>query len=46
MGYCVSTLAAMAVVTSTGGDFYENGIQALVHHRQKCVANGDDSVEK
>ena len=27
-------------------DFYERGMQALVHHWQKCIANDGDYVEK
>jgi hypothetical protein len=29
-----------------GADFYERGMQALVHRWRKCIANGDDYVEK
>ena len=29
-------------VTSIGADFYEHGMQALVHHWWKCRANGGD----
>jgi hypothetical protein len=29
-------------VASTGADFYENSMQALVHHWRKCIANGGD----
>ena len=32
--------------TSAGADFYERGIQALVHRWRKCIANGGDYVEK
>ena len=32
--------------TSTGADFYERSMQALVHRRRKCIANGGDYVEK
>jgi histone-lysine N-methyltransferase SETMAR len=32
--------------TSTGADFYECGMQALVHHWRKCTANSGDYVEK
>jgi len=32
--------------TSDGADFYECGLQALVHRRRKCLANGGDYVEK
>ena len=32
-------------VTSTGADFYKCGMQALVHHWWKCIANGGDYVE-
>ena len=32
--------------TSTGADFYERGIQALVHRWRKCMASGDDYVKK
>ena len=33
-------------VTSTGPDFYECGMQALVHNWRKCIANGGGYVEK
>ena len=33
-------------VTLDGEDFNEHGMQAFVHHWQKCVANGDDYIEK
>jgi hypothetical protein len=29
-----------------GADFYECGMQALVHCWRKCIANGGDYVEK
>jgi len=32
--------------TSAGADFYECGMQALVHRWQKSIANGGDYVEK
>ena len=32
--------------TSAGADFYELGVQALVHRWRKCIANGGDCVEK
>jgi len=32
--------------TSAGADFYECGMQALVHHWRKCIANGGAYVEK
>jgi hypothetical protein len=32
--------------TSAVADFYKNGMQALVHHWLKCIANGGDCVEK
>jgi len=32
--------------TSAGADFYERGMQALVHRWRKCIANGGDYVEK
>jgi hypothetical protein len=32
--------------TSTGADFYECGMQALVHRWRKCIANRGDYVEK
>jgi len=32
--------------TSVGADFYECGMQALVHRWRKCIANGGDYVEK
>ena len=33
-------------VTSDRADFYQRGIQALVHHWQKCIANHGAYVEK
>ena len=33
-------------VTSADADYSEHGMQALVHHRQKCIDNGDNSIEK
>jgi hypothetical protein len=33
-------------LASSGADFYERGIQALVHRWQKCIMNGGDYVEK
>ena len=33
-------------ITSTGSDFYQCSMQALVHHWWKCTANGDSYVEK
>ena len=33
-------------VMSTGADFYEHGMQTLVHCWQKCIASGSDCVEK
>jgi histone-lysine N-methyltransferase SETMAR len=38
--------AARKGVTSCGADFYKPSIQALVHHWQKCTANGADYVEQ
>jgi hypothetical protein len=32
-------------VASAGADFYKRSMQALVHHRRKCIANGGDYVE-
>jgi len=32
--------------TSAGADFYDSGMQALVHLWQKCIATGGDYVEK
>ena len=31
-------------VTSSGADFYECGMHALVHHWQKYIVNGGDYV--
>jgi len=31
---------------SEHADFYEHGMQALVHHWKKCITNGGDCVEK
>jgi hypothetical protein len=33
-------------LASAGADFYERGIQALVHRWQKCITNGGDYVKK
>jgi len=33
-------------VISTGGNFYEQSMQALGHSEWKCVANGGNYVEK
>ena len=33
-------------ITSTGADFYECGMQALVHRWWKCIARGGGYVEK
>ena len=44
-GWSVSAVVTMTV-TSTGTDYYECGMQALVHCWQKCIINGDDYVEK
>ena len=33
-------------IISTGAEFYERGMQALVHRWRKCIANGGDYVEK
>ena len=33
-------------ITSAGADFYKRGTQPLVYRWQKCIANGDDCVEK
>jgi len=35
-----------AVKQWAGADFYECGMQALVHRRQKCITNGGNYVEK
>jgi len=32
--------------TSAVADFYERGMQALVHGWQKCIANGNEYVKK
>ena len=32
--------------TSAGADFYERGMQALVHRWRKCTANSGDYIEK
>jgi len=31
---------------SAGADFYECGMQALVHRWRKCIANGGNYVKK
>jgi len=33
-------------VTSVGANFYKHGMQTLVHHWRKCIANGDNYAEK
>ena len=33
-------------VTPADADFYEHGVQTLVHCWQKCIANGGDYIEK
>jgi hypothetical protein len=33
-------------VTSTGADFYERSMQALVHRWRKCIANCGDYVQR
>jgi len=33
-------------VTFAGADFYKHGMQAAVHHWQRCTANSGDCVEK
>jgi hypothetical protein len=40
------TRAVKQWATSTGADFSERGMQALVHRWQNCIANGGDYVEK
>jgi hypothetical protein len=32
--------------TSDGADFYERGMQALVHRWRKCISSGGDCVKK
>jgi len=45
---CKNTITAAVKqwVTSTGADFYECSMQALVHHWQKRVASGGDYADK
>jgi hypothetical protein len=38
--------AMKQLATSAGADFYERGMQTLVHRCRKYIANGDDFVEK
>jgi len=33
-------------IISASEDFYDCSMQALAHHWQKCIANGDDYAEK
>ena len=40
------TVVVKRLVTSTGADFYECGMQALVQCWQKCIANDGKYVEK
>jgi len=43
----VTVIAAVKQwVTSTGADFYEHGMQILLHLWQSCITDGDDYVEK
>jgi len=44
--YNTVVFAVKQLATSTGADFYEHGIQALVHHWQKCIASGGYYVKK
>ena len=49
-GLCISSMITVMWNTSHvlegHADFYKCGMQALVHCRQKCIANGDGCVEK
>ena len=38
--------AVKSWLASASPDFYERGIQALVHRWQKCITNCDDYLEK
>jgi hypothetical protein len=38
--------AVIQWATSAGEDFYEHGMQAVVHRWRECIANGGDYVEK
>jgi len=44
--HCVIIAAVKQWVTSTGADFYNHGMQFLVDHWQKFMANGGDCIEK
>jgi len=44
-GWCVSAAVTATVVTSTGADFYECGMQALVHRWQKSRTSSGGCVE-
>jgi len=50
VGWCVSTAVTATWKTShvpeSHADFYKCSMQDLVHHWQKCIANGGDYVEK
>jgi len=39
-------IAAMKLCVILVSDFDKHGMQALVHCWSKCIANGDDYVEK
>jgi hypothetical protein len=41
---CVRAVKQWA--NSAGADFYERGMQALVHRWRECIVNGGDYVEK
>ena len=43
-GWCISAVVTVTVVSSTGADFDECGMQALVHCWQKHIANAGDYV--
>jgi len=45
-GYNAIVRAVKQWATSAGADFYERGMQVLVHRWRKCIANGSDYVEK
>jgi hypothetical protein len=44
--YDVVVRAVKQWAISGGADFYERGLQAVVHRWRKCTANGDDYIEK
>jgi hypothetical protein len=45
-GPCEQHFPDNDAIIALGADFSERSMQALVHHWQKCIANGEDYVER